>query len=99
MTHVYIEQDGDRYTICAKGHATGSTEMCAAVSALLYTLAGWLRNSDTETITARLDPGDACLMFRGAADAQTAFDLMTVGFLQLAASSPELISAETEIIS
>ena len=32
MTKVYAEKDKDRYQISARGHATGSPEVCAAVS-------------------------------------------------------------------
>ena len=43
MTHVHLEQKGDRYRVRCIGHATGSPETCAAVSCLIYTLAGWVR--------------------------------------------------------
>ena len=100
MTAIYLEQDGDRYTVSAKGHATGSMEVCAAVSTLLYTLDAWLHNTDLEVLHERLEPGDALIEYAGPdADAQTAFDFVTVGFLQLAKSEPAAIKVETKNIS
>jgi len=83
MTHVYLEQDGDRYTVRCEGHAVGSVELCAAISCLLYTAAGWLHNAEAEILEERLDPGDAKLVFRGGDDCGTLFEILIVGFLQL----------------
>ena len=100
MTAIYLEQDGDRYTVSAKGHATGSMEVCAAVSTLLYTLDAWLHNTDLDVLRERLEPGDALIEYAGIdAGAQTAFDFVTVGFLQLAKSEPSAIEVEAKIIS
>ncbi len=99
MTAIYLEQDGDRYTVSAQGHATGSMEVCAAVSTLLYTLDAFLHNATADVMLERLEPGDALIVFAGGAEAATAFDFVTVGFMQLAISDPATIKVETKIIS
>ena len=99
MTQIYLEQDGNRYTVSAKGHATGSTETCAAISTLLFTLAGWLHNATTHIVRENLNPGDAMIEFVGGSNAETAFDMVFVGFLQLEKSQPDAIHVNAKIIS
>lgn len=99
MTKVYLEKDRNRYTVRASGHATGSVETCAAVSTLLYTLAGWLHNDATLILTERLESGEACLEYVGGASAETAFDMVSVGFLQLEKTAPEYIDVDFQNIS
>ena len=48
MTKVYAERDGNRCILSAQGHAIGSEQVCAAVSGLLYALAGYLTNAIRE---------------------------------------------------
>ena len=98
MTQVYLEQDGQRYTVSCKGHATGSVEACAAVSCLVYTLAGWLRNTSIPVLKEKLEDGKALIQFHGGDAAQTAFDMITVGFLQLQAQYGDYIHADLRII-
>jgi uncharacterized protein YsxB (DUF464 family) len=99
MTHVYLEQDGDRYTVGASGHATGSMEICAAVSTLLYSLAGFLHNSPSEILSEVLVPGEALLSFAGGDDDETVFSFMVIAFSQLEKSEPAHIKVEVKIIS
>ena len=98
MTRVYLEQDGQQYTVSCKGHATGSVETCAAVSCLVYTLAGWLRNTSVLVLEEKLEDGDALIQYHGGAAAETAFDMICVGFLQLQEQYPEYISVDFQVI-
>lgn len=99
MTRVYLEQDGQRYTVNCQGHATGSVEACAAVSCLIYTLAGWLHNASVLVLKEELDDdARALIQFHGGAAAETAFDMICVGFLQLAESYGEYISVDFQVI-
>ena len=100
MTNVYLEQDGNRYTVSSQGHATGSPEVCAAASCLIYTLAGWLRNSTVVVLQERLDEdADAFLQYYSdGAGGETVFDMICVGFLQLAQQYPAYISVNLQII-
>lgn len=96
MTSVYLERSGDRYTVHCQGHATGSKEVCAAVSCLVCTLANWLRMSHAEVLEERVKDADALLRFKGA---ETAFDMVCVGFLQLEHYYGEYIKVNTKNIS
>ena len=99
MTKVNLEHDGNRYTVTCKGHATGSEAVCAAVSTLCYTLAGYLHNIPCEIEKEELLPGDARIVFYGKEQlAQAAFDMICVGFLQLAASYSDFVSVEMQEI-
>ena len=98
MTRVYLEQDGQRYTVSCNGHATGSVETCAAVSCLVYTLAGWLRNTSVLVLKETLEDGSATIQFQCGAAAETAFDMIAVGFLQLQKQYPEYISVDFRVI-
>lgn len=53
MTRIYAEMDGPRCTISAQGHATGSVEACAAISGILYALAGYVTNRIGHPITTQ----------------------------------------------
>ncbi|MBQ3557856.1 MAG: ribosomal-processing cysteine protease Prp [Oscillospiraceae bacterium] len=98
MTHICLEQVGKQYTVKCQGHATGSVEACAAVSCLVYTLAGWLRNTSVVKLDEKLEAGDALIRFCGGDAAETAFDMITVGFLQLQEQYGEYISVDFRVI-
>ncbi len=85
MTRILLTQNGDAYTVRADGHATGSVQVCAAVSTLLYTLAGYLLdNPDITVLEQNLNSGKACICFQGGGEVgEAVFNLITVGFLQL----------------
>ena len=65
MTKVYLEKDGNQYTVDCKDHAD-SEASCAAVSMLCYTLAGYLHNIAElcEIEEEKLDPGNVRIVFR-----------------------------------
>ncbi len=98
MTNVLLCQNGSEYAVQAAGHATGNPQICTAVSTLLYTLAVWLRSFGIETETEKLEPGDALLIFRGDRRAETAFDLITCGFLQLQQTDPAVLHVDLKKI-
>lgn len=90
MTRVELTRTAGRVTLVCRGHADGSPTTCAAVSALVYTAAGWARNC-ARPEEERLEPGDALLRFSGPG-ADAVFDLLRVGFLQLAVYDPARVS-------
>ena len=97
MTKVYAERDGNRYVLHAAGHATGSPEVCAAISGILYALAGYVRNdADGSTLAydERLESGEANLHFRGGAGAAGAFEMAVIGLKQIEARYPDLLQVE-----
>ena len=95
MTKITARKSGARCTLSAKGHATGSPEACAAVSALLYGLAGYLANAEregkAEVLCRRMESGDAQLKFTGAAEA---FDMAIIGLAQVALVHPEQVEVK-----
>ena len=91
MSDVYIEADGDRYTVDARGHAA-TVQLCAAISALLYTLLGWLKNADgVQLVTERMEPGNARLEWRGGEGSRIALEMTAIGFLQLQAGAKDYV--------
>ena len=87
MTEITLHH-GDSCSVRCKGHATGYPDVCAAVSCLLYTAAGWLHNTqEAELVLERLDSGDAYLRWH---------ELLKIGFLQLEMARPEAISVKIE---
>lgn len=101
MTKVYCEQDTPpsgsegAYLICADGHASGSPEVCAAVSGLMYALSGYFLNtSRIQAFENILLSGHARLRWQGGAEAKAVFDLCVIGFLQIEAAHPACISVK-----
>lgn len=92
MTRVTLREDKGRYSVICEGHAVGSVEVCAAVSTLVYTLLGWLKNSsDVVVEKEELADGYAEIEFFGDVSARVAFDLVYIGFLQLAQAKSNFI--------
>ncbi len=84
----------DSCSVRCKGHATGHPDVCAAVSCLVYTAAGWLHNTqEAELVMERLDSGDAYLRWHGGV---WLYDLLKIGFLQLERANPEAVSVKIE---
>lgn len=97
MTKIFLERDGDRFTVSAKEHAN-ATEICAAVSTLLYTLAGYLNNTHCPH-DERLEPGDARICFIGEGEAiEAVWDMISIGFLQIQKSYPESVNIVRQVI-
>lgn len=88
MTRIYACLEGGYCTLEAKGHATGASDVCAGVSAILYTLAGYLRNHDVDA-TVKLEPGDAFIEFEEDSATHTAFEMAVIGLVQIADSYPD----------
>ena len=95
MTTVFLST-APPLTLCVRGHATGSEEVCAAVSALCYTLCAWLDEHRVpherlfESGFAHVAcPGKAGAA--GARDAVTAFEVVKSGFALLANVFPQQV--------
>lgn len=93
MTHVTCAHGGGRYTVRAIGHAEGSPSVCAAVSAIMFTFAGWARNAhpDSEIV---LESGNASVTVHG--ECGDVYDAVCIGFIQLAKSFPEQVKIDFE---
>lgn len=95
MTRVYIETDGKRHILSARGHATGSAEVCAAVSGILYALAGYLTLEESaQAHKHRMESADVLLDYSGGVRVESAYAMATVGLLQLRDAYPKLVEVE-----
>lgn len=95
MTKVrWRTEDDGTCEILATGHATGSEQVCAGISAIIYSLAGWLKNSDCEVQELTLEPGMARICFQKGSNTEAAgaFAMAVIGLMQIAASNPESCS-------
>lgn len=86
MTKVQLKETVATYEIVAKGHATGSTEVCAAVSMLMTAMANWnMLYGSGDIIPSVLEPGYAKVKLRKAdPGAKAIWELANVAFHALA---------------
>ena len=100
MTKVCFKRDGNRYEVRATGHATGSDAVCAAVSAIMYALAGWLINADdggkAYDVLIDMSSGRAKLGWRGGAEADAVYNMVVIGLAQIAQSYPDYIQIDNK---
>ncbi len=87
----------DLRLLTLRGHATGSPAVCAAASAMVYALAGWLRRYRPAQARARLRPGDGRLLCRGDGAVDTAFQIALTGLAQLGAAYPDYLRLYTDV--
>lgn len=99
MTNVYLERSGDRYTVHCKGHAVGSTEVCAAVSALTISLGEWLVQAETEVLRRWAKDAEIYFCFRGGKEEKAVFDMVCLGFGKLEERYGEYIKVNAKNIS
>lgn len=84
--------NGGYYSIELFGHATGSDKVCAAVSGLVYALAGYLDNdTDVRWKNVDLSPGLASFDWEGGAESEGAWRMAIIGLAQLEKAEPERI--------
>ncbi len=95
MTKIKFKQRGNKYTVEAKGHATGSEIACAGVSAVMYALAGYLINAERAgkvyDVSGHLKPADAVQEWCGGEAAEAAYEMATIGLMQIAESYPQYV--------
>lgn len=90
MIAVRYARDGQRHSLTMTGHAeyakSGDDIVCAGASAIVYALLGWLQNNseDLEYVESDVHSGDVRLSCEGGERAATAFEVTTIGLLQLA---------------
>lgn len=98
MTQVYADRSGNRCILSAQGHATGSVEVCAAVSGVLYALAGYLTNAVRERYIEfyenRMETADVLLDFNGDNCTTAAFEMAVIGLAQIGQQHPEFLQVE-----
>ena len=105
MTKIEITIADPRYSLVFDGHATGSAEVCAGISALMFSLEGFLRNNEQDLFihSAKIDqPGWGYIMFEledPSNRVKGAFELVMIGILQIEKSYPEFCSVTIKDIT
>lgn len=95
MTKIEITISEPRYAIILDGHATGSPEVCSGISALIYSLVGFLDNNEDLLFlkSVKLDhPGWGYVMFEledPSPKVKGAWEMMMIGLLQIEKSYPD----------
>lgn len=95
MTRVLADVEGDRFSLQVYGHATGSVQVCAAVSGLVYALAGYVQNGvcAKDNICDMME-ADVRLSFSGGEQAAGAFWCVVIGLEQIAKSNPTFLEVQ-----
>ena len=97
MTCITLSNSEGRYTVEAQGHATGSVQACAAVSALMYSLAGYLANADgIELYSEDIADGFFAVEFSGEHAAQFIYDFCLIAFLQLEKNYADFVTVKAK---
>lgn len=94
MTKIYCASNGDRYSIRADGHATGSKEACSGISAITNALMLYAVNevSHVSTIhTMEEEYGHFCLRFSGDDQAGAAWKMAVMGIISISKTYPEQV--------
>ena len=99
MTNITIQRSAGHCRLTAVGHATGSREVCAAVSGIVCALGGYLKNLEqagaVELRSIMLESGAAEIEAAGDAACHP-FGMAAVGLLQIQARYPKQIRVETK---
>ena len=92
MTRVRFTHRAGEYTLRVTGHAgfcSGNDIVCAAVSALVCTLAATLDALGADVTTLHMASGDVTITALAGHGVRTAFFMAQTGLRQLAAAYPE----------
>ena len=88
MTECTLKTDGMNHEITCKGHATGSPEVCAGISALVYALEGFLENY-CDDFHVKHEPGDVEIWYAYRDD--DIFHMFLIGLLEIEKGYPDHI--------
>ena len=101
MVRVRYRRNEVAHSIVVVGHAgyskVGEDVVCSGVSAIVYSLLGFLHNlSDKENrLTASVEKGECIVFWRGNGKAvEAGFQMAVIGLAQLAQKYPEHVSIE-----
>lgn len=98
MTKVKVHLGEGRFFLTAEGHATGSEQVCAAVSAITLTLLGYVLNLEqegqAEVRGKKAESGLFQLNAKGGERCRAAFEMAVQGLLQLENTFPSYVSVK-----
>ena len=89
MIRAYFERTEDACRLSLRGHATGDPAVCAAASALVFALAGYVRDRGAGEI--ELDSGRARVDCGRDAGTDGAFAAVLSGLEQLQRRYPQMV--------
>lgn len=97
MINIVYLRDGQSHDLRICGHADysvhGDDIVCAGVSAITYTLLGYLLNSgDAQDIQHQTESGDCFITCHGGEKAEVAFDMAVTGYLMVANTYPDNVT-------
>lgn len=94
MIRITYERKGGRHRLTVTGHAEydtyGRDIVCAGVSAVSYTLLGFLEQEGVPA-PERLAPGEIIMECGGGGRIDAAFDMAIVGYQQIARRYPHYV--------
>ena len=100
MIQIDFTVGDDSYELTVTGHAGysnhGNDIVCAGVSAITYTLLGFLDQhwDDVENISAKTESGYAHIACKGGEKVSTAFDMAMIGLQQIAMKYPKHVTVD-----
>ena len=98
MINVCFSRADDGFSLDVTGHAgyssSGDDIVCAAVSGIVYALAGYLVNECKGAVIGALRPGAASLKCGG--DGEVAMRMAYIGLLQLALTYPSFVNVRCD---
>lgn len=92
MTRIRFAHGAGTYTLRVTGHAgfrPGNDIVCAAVSALVCTLAATLDALGADVTALRMEPGDVTIAARAGEGVDAAYRMACIGLRLTAAAYPE----------
>ena len=104
MTTLRYHKDERIHLLTLDGHANygeaGADIVCAGISAISYTLMGYLENLKAEKVWAmyRTDEGSVAIECMRHPKADTAFDMAMIGYAQIANKYPDNLSINISVI-
>lgn len=99
MTKVSVYDIDNHIYVSAHDHATGSKEVCAAVSCLMYTLEGYLRNNEAKVKNhkATFKDGFAVVEFDAIDfDVYHGLECVVTGLLLIQGSYPDYLKVDID---
>ncbi|MEG1564650.1 MAG: ribosomal-processing cysteine protease Prp [Bacteroides sp.] len=99
MTQAKVKIGCGDHLLTLEGHATGSETVCAAISAIVYALEGYLENAGAH-IYAILEnetaSGNVHLHYLGDESVTAAWEMAYIGLAQIQLQYPDLLSVRLQ---
>lgn len=95
MIEIRYQTDGYTHDLSLRGHANyseyGKDIVCAGVSAIVYSLLGWLENNAYDVTTCDYDAagGDVHIYCEGTEKLESVMDMVIIGLEQIAYRYPD----------